>query len=92
MDTAEVSYDGWSWSTAAQAPDSVEHQYPVVYAYRGLSLDLNGVNRDIDVALSNAAPAPGVPSPRQAADPFTSSDPDVLPGPADVGAPDGPGQ
>jgi YVTN family beta-propeller protein len=90
MDTAEVSYDGWVWSTAAQAPDAVEHQYAAVYAYRGLSLDLNGVNRNVNVTLSNAAPAPGVPSPRQAADPFTSSDPDVLPGPADVGAPDGP--
>ena len=91
MDTAEVSYDGWSWSTAAQANDALEHQYAVVYAYRGLSLDLNGVNRNINVTLSNAASAPGVPSPRQTADPFTSSDPDVLPGPADVGAPDGPG-
>jgi YVTN family beta-propeller protein len=91
MDTAEVSYDGWSWSTSAQAPDVVEHQYPVVYAYRGLSLDLNGMNRNVNVTLSNVAPAAGVPSPRQAADPFTSSDPDVLAGLADVGAPDGPG-
>ncbi|MGA2183418.1 MAG: bifunctional YncE family protein/alkaline phosphatase family protein [Bryobacteraceae bacterium] len=91
MDTAEVSYDGWVWSTAAQAPDTVEHQYSVVYAYRGLSLDINGVNRNVNVALSNVAPAAGVPSPRQAADPFTSTDPNVLPGLADVGAPDGPG-
>ena len=91
MDTAEVSYDGWVWSTAAQAPDTVEHQYDVVYAYRGLSLDINGVNRNVNVTLSNAAPASGVPSPRQVADPFTYADPDVLPGPADVGAPDGPG-
>ncbi|MGD0015274.1 MAG: bifunctional YncE family protein/alkaline phosphatase family protein, partial [Bryobacteraceae bacterium] len=37
--TAEVSYDGWSWSTSAQAPDVVEHQFPVAYAARGLSLD-----------------------------------------------------
>lgn len=90
MDTAEVSYDGWVWSTSGQAPDVVEHQYPVSYGYRGLSLDINGVNRNVNVTLSNAAPANGVPSPRQAADPFTSADPDVLPGPADVGAPDGP--
>ena len=37
MDTAEVSYDGWLWSTSAQAPDVVEHQFPVAYAARGLS-------------------------------------------------------
>ena len=24
--TAEVSYDGWAWSTSAQAPDVVEKQ------------------------------------------------------------------
>ncbi len=38
--TAEVSYDGWLWTTAAQAPDVVERQYPVAYAYRGTSLDV----------------------------------------------------
>ena len=32
LDTAEVSYDGWLWSTSAQAPDVVERQYPVAYA------------------------------------------------------------
>jgi len=42
MDTAEVSYDGWAWSTSAQAPDVVEHQFPVAYAARGLSLDGGG--------------------------------------------------
>jgi len=82
-DTAEVSYDGWMWSTAAQCPDLTEHQSPVAYAYRGLALD-QGTNRSVNVAIKNL-------SDRMAADPFTSGDPDVLPGQNDVGAPDGPG-
>jgi hypothetical protein len=86
MDTAEVSYDGWAWSTSAQAPDVVEHQFPVAYAARGLSLD-GGVNRNVNVALSNTGPAP---TERQLANPFTSADPDVLPGHTDAAAPDGP--
>ena len=86
MDTAEVSYDGWLWSTSAQAPDVVEHQFPVAYAARGLSLD-GGVNRNVNVALSNTGPAP---TERQLANPFTSADPDVLPGHTDTRAPDGP--
>jgi hypothetical protein len=88
MDTAEVSYDGWLWTTSAQAPDVVERQYPVAYAYRGVSLDSGGISRNVNVALSNVGSAPTA---RQLADPFTSSDPDVLPGQTDVAAPDGPG-
>ena len=83
MDTAEVSYDGWLWSTAARSPDVVEHQYPVAYAFRGLSLDSEGLNRNVNVAIPTVAG-------RQAANPFTSSDPDVLPGTTDTAAPDGP--
>ena len=83
MDTAEVSYDGWPWTTSARAPDVVEHQYPVAYAYRGLSLDSEGTNRNVNVAIPTVAG-------RMAADPFTPDDPDVLPGQTDVAAPDGP--
>jgi hypothetical protein len=90
MDTAEVSYDGWLWTTSGQAPDVVEHQYPVAYAYRGTSLDSEGFNRGVNVAISNVAPGKGVPSPRQIADPLTPADPDVLPSQTDVAAPDGP--
>ncbi len=82
-DTAEVSYDGWSWSTSAQAPDVVERQYTVTYAGRGLSLDSGGVNRNVNTALASVAE-------RQAANPMTPDDPDVLPGQTDVSAPDGP--
>jgi DNA-binding beta-propeller fold protein YncE len=83
MCTAEVSYDGWAWSTAAQAQNMIESQYMVTYAGRGLSLDQGGLNRSVNVAL------PGVAE-RQAANPLTSDDPDVLPGQTDTAAPDGP--
>jgi len=83
MDSAEVSYDGWAWTTAAQATEFVERQYPVAYGYRGLALDSEGVNRNVNVSIATAAE-------RQKANPFTPSDPDVLAGTADVSAPDGP--
>ncbi len=83
MDTAEVSYDGWLWSTSAQAPDVVERQFPVAYAARALSLDSDGLSRNVNVAIPTLAG-------RIAADPFTANDPDVLPGQTFVAAPDGP--
>ncbi|MCJ7516020.1 MAG: beta-propeller fold lactonase family protein [Dehalococcoidia bacterium] len=83
MCTAEVSYDGWAWSTAAQAQNMVESQYMVTYAGRGLSLEQGGLNRSVNVALPTVAE-------RQAANPLTSDDPDVLPGQTDTAAPDGP--
>jgi YVTN family beta-propeller protein len=83
LDTAEVSYDGWLWTTSARAPDVVERQYPVAYAYRATSLDSEGLNRNVNVGLKTLAE-------RKAANPFTSDDPDVLPGQTDVAAPDGP--
>jgi DNA-binding beta-propeller fold protein YncE len=83
LDTAEVSFDGWLWSTSAQAPDVVQKEWPVTYGYRGLGVESEGLNRNVNVALPSVAA-------RIEADPFTSSDPDVLPGPNDVAAPDGP--
>jgi hypothetical protein len=71
-DTAEVSYDGWAWTTAARASDVVEHQSPVMYAGRGLSLECDGANRSVNVAIIGVAA-------RQAADPLTPDDPDLLP-------------
>jgi hypothetical protein len=55
----------------------------VAYAFRGLSLDSEGANRNVNVAIPTLAG-------RRAADPFTPADPDVLPGQTDVAAPDGP--
>jgi hypothetical protein len=83
LDTAEVSYDGWLWTTSARSPDVVEHQYPVSYAMRALSLDSEGANRSINVAIPTVAG-------RIAADPLFPNDPDLLAGQANVGAPDGP--
>ena len=83
MDTAEVSYDGWLWTTSAQAPDVVERQYPIAYAYRGLSLDSDGANRGVNVGIPTLAG-------RRAANPFMPNDPDLLPGQTNTGAPDGP--
>jgi DNA-binding beta-propeller fold protein YncE len=90
--SAEVSNDGWPWSTSARAPDVVEHQYPVFYSQRGLSLDTEGLNRSVNVALPTLAE-------RQASDPLFPGgalSPDVpngenlLPGQNDTAAPDGP--
>jgi hypothetical protein len=81
--TAEVSNDGWPWTTSARAPDVVERQFTVAYAGRGLSLDSEGVNRNVNVAIPTVAE-------RRAANPLTPADPDLLPGQTDVAAPDGP--
>ncbi len=90
--TAETSNDGWPWSTSARAPDVVEHQFPVNYAQRGLSLDTEGLNRSVNVALPTVGE-------RQASDPLFPGgalSPDapnaenLLPGQTDVDAPDGP--
>ena len=63
MATAEVSNDGWPWSTSARAPDVIERQFPVAYAAavgvsRGLSIDSEGVNRSVNVANADARRAP----------------------------------
>ena len=81
--TSEVSYDGWLWSTSAQSPDVVEHQFPVVYGFRALSLDSEGLNRSVNTALPTLAE-------RMAANPFMPNDADLLPGQTAVSAPDGP--
>lgn len=82
-DRSEVSMDGWPWTTSARAPDVVERQVTVNYAGRGLSNDSEGTNRNVNVSYATEAE-------RQAANPLTPSDPDVLPGTVDTAAPDGP--
>ena len=83
FDSSETSNDGWPWTTSARAPDVIERQFPVAYAGRGLSLDSEGVNRNVNVAIPTVAK-------RRGADPLTPDDPDLLPGQTDVAAPDGP--
>jgi DNA-binding beta-propeller fold protein YncE len=83
-DSGEVSGDGWNWSTAAGATDSVEKTLPIQYADHGLDYAYEGANRNINVGIATKAG-------RRAADPYTPDDDDLLPGTADVSAPDGPG-
>ena len=83
LDTAEVSVDGWLWSTSAQAPDMIQKEWPLAYGYRGLSIESEGANRNVNVALPTVAA-------RQRANALTPSDPDLLPGQTDAAAPDGP--
>jgi DNA-binding beta-propeller fold protein YncE len=74
FDSGETSNNGWMWSTAARSTDFVEKEAPINSAGRGLPNDSEGVNRGINVALP--------PEKRPLADP------DELPGPADIAAPD----
>lgn len=84
-DSGETSNTGWNWTTAARSTDFTEKTSPVNYAGRGLTYDWEGVNRNINVGLDTLEK-------RQAAQPLTPSDPDLLPGTADVAAPDAPGK
>jgi len=81
--TSEVSVDGWAWSTSARCTDVIEHEFPIAYAFRALSLEAEGLNRGVNVGLPTLAE-------RLAADPVTPDDPDVLPGQTPIGGADGP--
>jgi DNA-binding beta-propeller fold protein YncE len=82
-DSGTVSGDGWNWSTAARANDYTQKSVPVNYAGRGFSYDWEGANRNVNVSL------PGMAE-RQAQNPAYPNDPNLLPGVADVAAPDSP--
>ncbi len=82
FDSAEASGDGWNWSTAARTTDAIEKMMPVNYGGRGLSYDFEGGARGVNVALDGED--------RGHANPLTDKDPDLLPGPANETAPDGP--
>jgi DNA-binding beta-propeller fold protein YncE len=82
-DSGESSGDGWNWSTSARTSDTVEKTEPVNYAGRGLAYDYEGTNRDINVGLATVRE-------RQAANPLTPDDPNLLPGTSDVSEVDGP--
>jgi DNA-binding beta-propeller fold protein YncE len=81
FDSAESSNTGWVWSTAARTTDYTEKAGPLTYAQRGMPYDQEGTNRSVNVGI-------GTPEARQRANPKTPADPDVLPGTADVAAPD----
>ena len=82
--SGESSNTGWDWSTAARTTDFTEREAPVNYAGRGLQYDQEGPNRNVNVGIGDHAT-------RLAASASTPKDPDLLPGTADVAAPDGPG-
>jgi len=83
-DSGDVSGEGWNWSTAARESQMVENTVPINYAGRGMTYDFEGDNRNINVGFARLAD-------RRAANPDTPDDKDLLPGPADVDEPDGPG-
>jgi len=80
-DSGEVSGNGWNWSTAARATDVVEKEIPPNYAGRGISYEAEGENRGINVGAPTAVD--------RHLDKAQNPD-DLLPGNADVAAPDGP--
>jgi DNA-binding beta-propeller fold protein YncE len=81
LDSGETSNTGWQWTTAARSNDYSEKNAPVNYARRGLQYDQEGENRNINVGIASLAE-------RRAANPATPDDPDLVPGTADVAAPD----
>ena len=81
--SGEVSGDGWPWSTSGRESDFGQKAVVLNYASRGTDYEYEGPNRDINVGLATAKE-------RQAANPKSPSDPDLLPGASNVAAPDGP--
>ncbi len=101
-DPAEVSGNGWEWSTAARETDLNVLQIPLDYAYspapsqlnqggRGAPYDAEGQNSDVDVGISTLAG-------RETAEPlyayltslFPGGTANFLPGTNNDAAPDGP--
>lgn len=80
-DSGEVSGDGWNWTTAARTTDYTEKTVAVNYGGRGFTYDWEGANRNLNVSLPTTAE-------RVAQNPASPNDPDLLPGTADVAAPD----
>ena len=80
-DSGEVSGIGWNWSTAARATDLAEKTIPMNAAERGFSYDYEGTNRGVNI---------GIPSPAERDNRDADDADDLLPGGANVLAPDGP--
>jgi YVTN family beta-propeller protein len=83
--SGEVSGDGWNWSTAARTTELTEKTIAVAAGYgsRGPAYEFEGENRNINVGFATVRE-------RRAAEPDTPEDPDLLPGTADLVAPDSP--
>ncbi|HXO98454.1 MAG TPA: hypothetical protein VN857_17835, partial [Chthoniobacterales bacterium] len=81
--TADVSGDGHVWSFGGRENNLTTIGIPQNYSSRGVAYDSEGQNRDINVGFATVQQ-------RQKINPISPSDPDILPGTADVGALDGP--
>jgi DNA-binding beta-propeller fold protein YncE len=82
--TGDVSGDGHIWSFGGRENDLSTISIPQNYSSRGLAYDSEGQNRDVNVGFPDQAS-------RLKWVPIGPTDPDVLPGTADVGSVDGPG-
>jgi len=81
--SADVSGDGHAWCFGGRENDLTQKTIAMNYASRGMSYDTEGQNRDVNVGLATVKE-------RQAYNPDSTSDPNILPGTADAGAMDGP--
>jgi YVTN family beta-propeller protein len=86
-DSGEISMNGWQWSTTGRGNDLNEKIGPVNYGKGGGSYDSEGLSRDINVGIATGA-ARAANEPVYGAE--AVKDPDLLPGTANVVAPDGP--
>jgi DNA-binding beta-propeller fold protein YncE len=82
-DPAEVSGNGWPWSTGGRESDFGVKMLPPNYARRGGSYEWEGENRGVGMGVLGEA--------RREGNPKAPADPDFLPGTGNVAAPDGPG-
>lgn len=71
--SGEVSMDGWQWSTAGHAADTLEKTVPVNYGKGGVDYDSEGDDRSVNVFLTT-------PAARNALNGGVTLDPDYLPG------------
>ena len=83
-DPAEVSGNGWPWSTSGRESDFGVKMLPPAYAGRGGSYEWEGENRGVPMGVVGKAA-------RKEANAKTPDDDDFLPGTGNVAAPDGPG-
>ena len=84
-DPAEVSGNGWEWSTAGREPDFNVKTIPLDYSSRPTNAPYNseGQVRDVDVGQATTAQ-------RQISDPAYPNDPNLLPGTGQDDEADGP--
>jgi DNA-binding beta-propeller fold protein YncE len=87
LDSGEVSGVGWNWTVGGRTTDYTEKTVPPNYAGRGFEYDWEGANRNINVGIGQL-PERVKAQPLLQLDPHKPADPNLLPGTADVAAPD----